>query len=51
MELKKHFVQYSTVKLFVKKYLGSHRVFRPAGAEYKSFDDLLRNVAGHSGFS
>jgi hypothetical protein len=37
-------------KASVRKYSGSHRKLRPAGAEYKLIDDLLRNVAAHSGF-
>ena len=36
--------------LIVKKYSGSHRKLRPVGAEYKSNDGLLKNMAAHSGF-
>ena len=35
--------------LIVRKYLGSHRELRPAGAEYKINDGLLKNLAAHSG--
>ena len=36
--------------LTVRKYSGSHRKLRPAGAEYELNDGWLRNVAAHSGF-
>ena len=36
--------------LIIRKYSGSHRKLRPAGAEYKLNDGLLRHVAAHSGF-
>ena len=35
--------------LIVRKYSGSHRELRPAGAEYKINDGLLKNLAAHSG--
>ena len=35
--------------IIVRKYSGSHRKLRPTGAEYESNDDLLRNMAAHSG--
>ena len=31
--------------LIVRKYSGSHRELRPAGAEYKINDGLLKNLA------
>jgi hypothetical protein len=36
--------------LIVRKYSGSHRKLRPAGAEYELNDGLLKNVAARSGF-
>ena len=32
----------------LRKYTGSHQKSVLAGAEYKIFDDLLKNIAAHS---
>jgi hypothetical protein len=47
-EIKKAFR--SSLILEFRKYSGSHRKLRPAGAEYEINDGLLRNMAAHSGF-
>ena len=47
-EIKKAFR--TSLILDSKKYSGSHRKLRPAGAEYEINDGLLRNMAAHSGF-
>ena len=41
--------QCSSLVVSVKKYSGSHRELRLAGAEYKINDGLLKNQAAHSG--
>ena len=42
--------QWSSLLVWVGKYLGSHHKLHPAGAEYELNDGWPRNMAAHSGF-